>query len=414
MSGVPESKLPDGLPERNAGQLPRNVKLLGWTSCLNDVASEMIYPLLPLFLITVLGGNRLALGVIEGVADSAASLLKLWSGARSDRSTRRKGFVLFGYGLAALSRPLLSTIFTPWQLFAARAADRIGKGIRTSPRDAMIADSTPKELHGRAFGFHRAMDHGGAALGPALAAIFLWFWPDQLRSLFLLTLLPGIAVMLILAFGLKEPPQTAPIDDNNEKRGRLTLQPFGRDFRVFLVSLIVFTLGNSTDAFLLVRAGELGVPTVMLPLLWFVFHVAKSGGNLIVGRFVDRAGPLRPLRAGWLLYAVVYLLFGIATETWHVWALFLVYAIYYALTEPAEKTLVSRLVGEEHKGLAFGWFNCAIGISALPASLLFGLLYDQFGPLAAFGWGAALALLALGLLTAVHLPPDETKLERDE
>ncbi|MBI1314090.1 MFS transporter [bacterium] len=372
----------------------------------------MIYPLLPQFLITVLGGNRFTLGIIEGVAESVASLLKLWSGAWSDRAGRRKGFVLFGYGLAAVARPVMSLIGVPWQLFAARIADRTGKGIRTAPRDALIADSTPEQFHGRAFGFHRAMDHGGAAAGPVLATAFLWFCPNELRLLFALTLLPGLAVLLLLVFGLKETPAKA-VADAHPSRGRLTMQPFGRDFRLFLAALVLFTLGNSTDAFLLVRASELGVSTTLLPLLWFVFHVAKSGGNLLAGKFVDASGPLRPLRAGWLLYALVYLLFGLAWEAWHVWTLFLVYAGYYALTEPAEKTLVSRLAGDEFKGLAFGWFNCAIGVAALPSSLLFGLIYDRFGALAAFGWGAALAMLALALLGAVRMPDHSSTADSD-
>lgn len=385
-------------------KLPRNVRLLGWSSCLNDVASEMIYPLLPQFLITVLGGNRFTLGIIEGVAESVASLLKLWAGAWSDRAGRRKWFVLFGYGLAAVVRPVLAIIGAPWQLFAARMADRTGKGIRTAPRDALIADSTPEQFHGRAFGFHRAMDHSGAAVGPVLATVFLWFCPGELRLLFALTLLPGLVVLLLLIFGLHEPPPPIPDADSHPSRGRLTLQPFGRDFRLFLAALVLFTLGNSTDAFLLVRASELGVSTTLLPLLWFVFHVAKSSGNLLAGNFVDVNGPLLPLRAGWLLYALVYLLFGLASEAWHVWALFLAYAGYYALSEPAEKTLVSRLAGDEFKGLAFGWFNCAIGVAALPSSLLFGLIYDRFGALAAFGWGAALALLAMTVLVTVRVP----------
>src|SRR5205807_1627529 len=180
--------------------LPRNVKVLGGASLLNDIASEMIYPLLPNFLLTVLFGNRFYLGVIEGAADSVASLLKLWSGGRSDRAGRRKGFILFGYTLAAVTRPLIGVIVAPWQLFAVRVGDRIGKGVRTSPRDALIADSTAPSIRGRAFGFHRAMDHLGAAIGPLLAAGFLWLWPDHLRALFLLTAVPGLLVLALLVF----------------------------------------------------------------------------------------------------------------------------------------------------------------------------------------------------------------------
>jgi MFS family permease len=377
--------------------LPRNVKVLGLASLLNDIASEMIFPLLPNFLLTVLLGNRFYLGVIEGAADSVASLLKLWSGGRSDQAGRRKGFVLFGYSLAALARPLTGVIVAPWQLFVIRVGDRIGKGVRTSPRDALIADSTDPAIRGRAFGFHRAMDHLGAAIGPLLAAGFLWLWPGHLRALFLVTVLPGLLVVGLLVIGLRETPGTKP----PQERLRLTLQPFDRNFRLYLVALVVFTLGNSSDAFLLVRAGELGVPTALLPLLWCVFHVVKSSGNLLVGRAVDRFGPRPFLFLGWLVYAGVYLAFALATTAWEAWAFFLAYALFYGLTEPAEKTLVANLVGSERKGLAYGWYNCALGVATLPSSLIFGALYQVYGALAAFGWGAALALVAVALLAAV-------------
>lgn len=380
--------------------LHRNVKLLGWASCLNDIASEMIYPLLPQFLITVLGGNRFYLGIIEGVAESGASLLKLWSGAWTDRAGRRRGFVIIGYALAAVARPLVGLVLVPWQLFVVRTGDRIGKGIRTSPRDAMIADSTDPDFRGRAFGFHRAMDHLGAAIGPVLAAVFLWFWPGELRTLFLLTILPGMVVVGLLVMGLRETTTTDP----PKERLQLTLKPFDHRFRLYLLALVVFTLGNSSDAFLLVRASELGIPTAMLPLLWVAFHIVKSAGNMLVGGLVDRVGPRLPLVIGWFLYAGVYIGFGFATAAWHAWTLFLVYGVFYALTEPAEKTLIANLVGPERKGLAFGWYNFAIGIAALPSSLIFGGLYDEFGPIAAFGWGAGLALVAAVILLSVQLP----------
>jgi MFS family permease len=380
--------------------LPRNVKVLGGTSLLNDVASEMIFPLLPAFLLSVLGGNRFALGAIEGAADAAASLLKLWSGGRSDRAGRRKGFVLFGYSLAGLSRPLVGLVTAPWQLFAVRLADRIGKGVRAAPRDALIADSTDPSNRGRAFGFHRAMDHLGAAIGPLLATAFLLAWPGEYRVLFLLAVVPGLLVLVLLVFGLKEPPPTAPA----KEAVRLTLKPFDRNFRLYLLALVVFTLGNSSDAFLLVRAGELGVPVVWLPVLWCVFHVAKSTGNLVLGAGVDRYGARPFLFLGWGVYAAVYLAFGLATAAWEAWALFLCYAVFYGLTEPAEKALVAELAGGERKGLAYGWYNFAVGIATLPASLLFGALYQLFGPLAAFGCGAGLALAAAVLMLGVGRP----------
>jgi MFS family permease len=358
----------------------------------------MIYPLLPLFLISTLGGNRVHLGLIEGAADSAASLLKLWSGGWSDRAGRRKGFVVSGYALAALARALLGLATAPWQVFAARIGDRIGKGIRTSPRDALIADSTAPGMRGRAFGFHRAMDHLGAAIGPLLAAAFLWAWPGQLRTLFLLTFLPGLIVVALLVFGLREPATSSP-----PGRLRLTLRPFGRDFRLLLLALVVFTLGNASDAFLLVRAGELGVPTPQLPILWCLFHMAKSVGNLLAGRAVDRLGPRPMIVVGWGIYALIYLAFGVSASAWQVWALFLAYSLFHALTEPAEKALIAELLGGERRGLAFGWYNFAIGVAALPSSLIFGALYQAYGALAAFGWGAGLAAIAALMLIGVSV-----------
>jgi MFS family permease len=391
-SAVPEERQ----TATSSSPLPETVRVLGVASLLNDVASEMIFPLLPTFIVSVLGGSRTSLGLIEGAADSLASLLKLAAGHWSDRTANRRRFILVGYSIAAILRPCLGLMTATWQVGLARLADRFGKGVRTAPRDALIADVTPREQRGRAFGFHRAMDHVGAAIGPLLATAFLWIWPEQLRVLFGLSLLPGLALLALLWFGLRESSPAKPADTNEPLR--LTLRPFDSRFRGFLAALILFTLGNSSDAFLLVRAGELGVPTMLLPVLWCVFHLVKSVGNWWLGSWVDRHGPRGMILLGWTWYAVVYLLFALATEAWHAWALFLMYAVFYAFTEPAEKTLVANLVGPERRGLAFGWFNFAIGIATLPASVLFGVLYDAGGGLVAFGTGASLSFVASGVL----------------
>lgn len=409
-----------------SSSLPRNVKILGGVSLLNDVASEAAFPLLPKLLeelgraslfsflpgyVVALFGTRFLLGFIEGTADTTASFLKLWSGGWSDRAGKRKAFIVLGYALTVIARPLLAVIVAPWQLLLLRVSDRIGKGVRTSPRDAVIADSTPAALRGRAFGFHRAMDHLGAAIGPLLAAGLLWIWPEQMRMLFFLTLFPGLLVLALLSLGLREPaPLTLPSPPGGEDRvrenrmPRLTLRPFDRNFRLYLLSLVVFTLGNSSDAFLLLRAGELGVPTWQLPLLWCVFHIAKSTGNLLLGRAVDRFGPRPFLFLGWLVYAGIYLAFALATTAGEVWIFFLTYALFYGLTEPSEKTLVANLAGSERSGLAYGWYNFAIGIATLPANLIFGALYHYGGAMAAFGWGAVLAAGAVLLLLGVRGP----------
>jgi MFS family permease len=344
------------------------------------------------------------LGIIEGFADSVASLLKLWSGARSDQTGRRKDPVVIGYTMATISRTLLAFVFAPWQLFAARILDRIGKGIRTAPRDAMIAESTPAAMRGRAFGFHRAMDHLGAAIGPLLATFFLLTWPEQLRTLFLLTLLPGIAVVILLAVGLRDKPIAAVAP---KQPLSLNIAPLNRRFRLYLFALVVFTLGNSSDAFLLVRAGELGVATAMLPLLWAAFHIVKSVGNLLAGAAADRFGPRRLILGGWAIYAAIYIAFALIDSAWQVWVVFMLYGLFYALTEPAEKKLVTELVGDSNQGLAFGWFNFAIGIASLPSSILFGWLYQQHGALVAFGFGAILAALAALILILVPTGPQD-------
>lgn len=375
--------------------LPWNVRLLGWASLVNDIASEMVYPLLPLFLMTGLGGNRFHLGIIEGIADAVASLLKLGSGRWSDRLAGRKAFVVAGYLLAAVARPLTGLALLPWHLFATRLLDRVGKGIRTAPRDALIADSTTPAVRGAAFGFHRAMDHLGAALGPMLAALFLWLRPGELRMLFGLTLLPGLIVVALLWIGLREPaPKLAELPQNQAE----TRTHIGRSFWCYLLVVVVFTLGNSSDAFLLVRAEELGMPAEHLPVLWCAFHVVKSLGNLWSGRAVDRWGPRPLIVGGWLVYAVIYLVFALLSAAWQVWPVFLAYGLFHALTEPAEKTFVAQLVPEELRGSAYGWFHGALGIAILPANMVFGAIYQQAGALAAFGWGATLAVAAAVML----------------
>jgi MFS family permease len=385
-------------------------------SLLNDIGSEMLAPLLPEFVIGVLKGSKAQLGLIDGVGETIASLLKLWAGGASDRAGSRKWFIVIGYYVAVLARPLMGLAAVPWHVFALRAIDRTGKGIRTAPRDALIAESTPSEQHGRAFGFHRSMDHLGAALGPLVAFAFLWLFPGELRWLFFLAIIPGIPILFLVTLGLREPPpvgnalrgagDSSPHTPREEPITRnvmstMLLANFPPRFRLYLLALLIFTLGNSSDSFLLVRAKELGVGTVWLPILWLVFHLAKSGGTLVCGRWSDSVGSRPLILLGWLLYAAVYLAFGLATAAWQVWLLFLLYAGFYALTEPTEKALVAAIVGTQHKGLAYGWFNFTIGIAALPASLLFGWVYDRAGALAAFGMGAGFSLVAALILAFI-------------
>lgn len=387
--------------EPQSSQPPRlagTVILLGLVSLLNDISSEMIVPVLSAFIITLPGGSPVFLGQLEGAADSLASLLKLFSGPWSDRLKRRSGLVVLGYCLALVTRPFIGLATNAWHVFPIRLADRFGKGIRTAPRDALIADVTLEGQRGRAFGFHRAMDHVGAVIGPLLASLYLWYFPGNYQGLFLLALVPGVLVVVSLFLFLREPERHVA---EKKPAFTLTLAPFDNNFRLFLLALVLFTLGNSSDLFLLTHAQRLGVPVYLLPILWGAFHVAKSVGNLWVGSWVDRVGPKRMILAGWLVYGVVYLLFGFAQSAWQVWLLFFGYAVFYALTEPSEKTLVASLVPAERKGLAYGWFNFALAVATFPASLLFGWIYT-INPQAAFTTGAGFAIVASLLMLKVR------------
>jgi MFS family permease len=382
-----------------SARLGRNVLALSAVSLLTDVATEMTYPLLPLFLSTVLGASAMTVGAIEGAAESTAALLKLGSGWLSDRVRRRKPLVLLGYGIASLIRPLIGLAQSATQVLAVRVADRVGKGIRTSPRDALIADSVDPSIRGRAFGFHRAADHAGAVIGPLLAFALLRWTEMDLRQLFLLTIVPGALAVAALIFEVREVPRVTETAKSFDPRARL-----GGRFWAFLGVLFVFTLGNSTDAFLLLRAADLGVAPALVPILWAMLHVVKSLSSTPGGALSDRLGRKPLLIAGWLVYAGVYFLLGRAGAEWQAWALFAVYGIYFGLTEGVEKALVADLVPADRRGAAFGWYNLALGLGALPASLIFGAIWDRWGAATAFTFGAGMALVAAVGITAVVGP----------
>lgn len=392
MSGSATERSGDSQSTRT--RLPRTVIALAAVSLLTDASSEMIYPLLPVFLSTVLGASALAIGAIEGAAESTAALLKLLSGWWSDRLARRKPLVVAGYGLASLARPLVGLAGNVEQVLALRLVDRVGKGIRTAPRDALIADSVDPAIRGRAYGFHRAADHAGAVVGPLLASTLL-FLGLHLRSVFLLAAVPAALAMLTLLLAVPEPKREPPRTAGS--RG-LTTAGLSGTFWGYLFVLLLFTLGNSSDAFLLLRAAQLGVPPSLVPVLWSFLHVVKSLTSTPGGILSDKLGRRPMIVAGWFVYAAVYAGFAVASEPLHAWLLFAAYGIFFGLTEGVEKALVADLVPPAARGTAFGWYNLAIGIGALPASLIFGAIWDRAGSEAAFAFGASLALLAsLGL-----------------
>jgi MFS family permease len=384
--------------------LSRNVLVLGWTSLLNDVASEMIYPLLPVFLTTVMGVGTAFVGVIEGIAESTASLLKVISGWLSDRSRRRKPLTVGGYALTGLARPFLALASAGWHVLMLRFLDRIGKGVRTSPRDALIAESTDAGELGKAFGFHRSMDHLGAVVGPLLASVILVVVADDYRTLFWIASIPGLIAVSLIAFLVKEQqpamlPRYKQDADTPTRSLKLSFKSYDKRFRWFLICVVLFTLGNSSDAFLLLRAKSLGVQTALLPMLWVVLHVVKASSSMPGGILSDKIGRKPTIISGWIVYGLIYLGFGFASSQAHVWILFALYGIYFGLTEGVEKALVADLVTAERRGTAFGAYHFAIGVSALPASLMFGFVWERFSVLSAFLMGASLAMVAGLLLT---------------
>jgi MFS family permease len=392
-----------------------NVFALSLVSLLNDTSSEIIYPLLPTFLALTLGASPFAIGLIEGFAESVAALLKLFSGYLSDKFNNRKLPVFIGYALASVTRPLLAFAGSWQQVLAVRVTDRVGKGIRGTPRDALLADSVAPEKRGLAFGFNRAADHMGAVLGPVCAFVLLYFLAGDpqnptardYRQVFLFASVPVALGLFVIVFFVKEKPHETPIASGALTPIRLSLTEFDGNFKRFLLVVAVFTLSNSTDAFLLLRAEQSGVAPPLLPLLWMALHVSKVLFSLVGGDLSDRFGRKTLIFAGWLVYALVYAGFAFVASEWQAWALFIVYGVYFGLTEGVEKALVADLVSPEKRGTAYGFYNLAFSITVLPASILFGLFWSRLGAAPAFLISAAISLCAAVLLLTVKAKQEE-------
>jgi len=404
-----------------------NVLMMGLVSFFTDVASEMMNPLLPIFIAGLVGGTKAALwvGLTEGIAETTASLLKIFSGRISDKLGKRKLLVVVGYTLSSLVRPAMAMVGAVWQVTLLKFGDRIGKGVRTSPRDALISDSIGAEYRGLAFGFHRAMDHAGAILGPLVAIVLLYFfldygaWADQtantnevcavemnsLRWLFAIALIPGLAAMYTLVFKVREIP---PARGDAEPTNASVWKQLPKRFYAFVGIVTLFALGNSSDMFLLLYAwNRFGLTLVHVIFLWIVLHISKVACSVPGGILSDKLGRRPVIVAGWVVYALVYLgmaTFGGRNLGWF-WVLFIIYGIYHGLTEGVEKALVADFIPSRYRGTAFGIYHGAIGITALPASSLFGVVWyalnqvrPELGPRVAFGVGALLAALAALLL----------------
>lgn len=414
-ASISREKLDEGTPGlwRRYRLLPKNVYAISVVSLLNDTSSEIIYPLLSFFLPVTLGAPPAAIGVIEGAAESVSSLLKLFAGYFSDRRGRRKGLVVFGYALASVARPLLGFAANWYQVLFIRVTDRVGKGVRSAPRDAMIADAARPAERGLAFGFHRAMDHAGAVVGPLLGLCVLLLIARNVNApqasdykwLFLFASIPAAMSVLVAVFFVREMPREMRADVSALEPPRFTLRGFEGNFKRFLPIVALFTLSNFSDMFLLLRAQQAGSGVAAILLLWAALHIVKVLSSLVGGDLSDRLGRKGLIVAGWTLRVTVYAGFAFADSVGATWALFLIYGVYFGLAEGAEKALVADLVRPEQRGTAYGLYNLAFGITVLPASLLMGGVWNWKGPRTAFITSAcigALATLLLLLLVGVR------------
>src|SRR5437899_2504859 len=384
-------------------RIPRPVWLLGWVSLATDAASEAIYSLLPFFLTQVLGATAVSLGIVEGGAEAANSLLKIVSGRIADRSRGKRWLVLIGYGVSSFVRPFIAIASTWTHVFTIRVIDRVGKGVRGAPRDAMLAAWASSTMRGRVYGFHRGMDHLGAVVGPALATLFLVFYPGEYRTLFALTIVPGAIAVALIFF---VPDETVPVVPDPRSVGAELARPDATDplprrFHLFMGVLALFMLGNSSDAFLLLRLTDAAGSARFVPLMWSALHVVKASISMIAGSWSDRIGRRTVIAIGWLVYAIVYGGFAVSSALSALLAWFLVYGFYFGFAEGTEKALVADLAPASRRGFAFGIYNAVQGVGALAASVLFGVIWKVYGAPVAFGIGAALALVATALLFVV-------------
>ena len=403
-------------PKTGLRDLPRNVWVVTATSFLTDISSEMIINLVPLFLANVLGVRIGVIGLIEGIAETTASLLKVSSGWLSDRSGGRKWLTVTGYALSTLAKPFLYLASTWTWVLGVRFADRVGKGIRTAPRDALIADSIDQRNRGLAFGLHRAGDAAGALVGLIIAFVAVWAVQGGSLALtrvafqgaILISIFPATLAVLVLALGARDVLVTG----ERRRSPDLSLRGFDARFKSFLLITVVFTLGNSSDAFLILRAQERGLSVLGVLALLVTFNLVYTLVSSPAGALSDRVGRRQLIAGGWLAYGFIYLGFALAGAAWQVWLLFALYGVYYGVAEGASKAMVADLVFPEQRGTAYGAYNAAVGLAAFPASLIAGLLWqgirgwEGLGPRAPFVFGAAMALIAVVLLVWRLPPPD--------
>jgi len=380
------------IKERKFFGFNRNILFTGLTSFLTDTSVKMVYSVMPMFLLSI-GASKTNLSIIEGIAESTASLIKSLSGFWSDKIGRNKPFMLIGYGLSGLIIPLYSFVITPMHVLYLRFIERVGKGIRTAPRDSLIAGSVTNGETGKSFGLQKAMDNSGAIAGPLIAFVLLSLFPGNFRPVFLLAGIPAFLSVFVIIFGIKE----AKKDDTNLFK-KFHFKDFSGRYYLFLTIIFIFTLGNSTDALLMVKANEVGVKVAYIPLVYLVTSIVSVLLSIPIGALSDKIGKEKILIPGYLVYAVVYFGFGITTKIGAIVALFALYGLYSAATDGIQKAFISDMIDKNKKGTGLGIYNALLGITLLPASLIAGLLYDKVNSAIPFYFGAATAVLSAILL----------------
>ncbi len=383
--------------------LPQNVFILGVVSLFMDISSEMIYPLIPIFLSEVLHSSKTAIGLIEGIAESTASILKVFSGWLSDKIGKRKAVIFWGYGISVFSRPILATASSWLNVLVYRFTDRVGKGVRTAPRDAIIADSIEREHLGKAFGFHRSMDTVGAIIGPSIAFVLLALLSRNLKLVFWLSMIPGIIALIIISMFVVETKGQA-----ITKMPRLSIRGLDRNFKAFILVAAIFTLSKTSDAFLVLRAQELGVETSSIPLIYLTFNIVSASLATPVGIFADKIGKRKTILLSYFLFSIIFIGFSLATKGLHAWLLFIAYGLFVSLNEGVQRAYVATVIRPEIKATGYGIYHTVIGLCALPSGIIGGLLWQHIGSHALFYYGAALSMIS-SILFALLMFPKNTR-----
>ena len=383
--------------------ISKNVFALGSTSFLTDVSREMIYPLLPLYLRSVLGASTAFVGLVEGIAESTSSVLNIVSGWFSDRIKKRKTLLLWGYSLSAVTRPLIAVATIGWHILLVRFVEKVGKGIRVPPRDALIAESCTPENRGKGFGLHRSMDNVGSILGPLLAFSLLIYLNNDYRTLFWISSIPAFLAIGILTFVVSEKPRDISQTEVPSVNRRFNLKQFNRPFKLFLIATTVFELANSSNAFLLLRVKDLGLSLELIPIIYLFSNIFKTLSSMPGGILSDKLGRRNVLVVGWIVYGISYFGFAFITSVTQAWVIFGIYGLFSGMTEGVKKAFVADLVPKEVRGSAYGIHSFLVSFPQLPASLLLGILWQKFNATVAFSVGASFAILG-GFLLLIFIP----------